>query len=236
MNTFYQALILIVLGFIPSLIWLIYYLKKDCQPEPKSLIAKTVFVGMLIAPLAVIAQLIFVRIYTNINPGFQSSTSLAFLLWAAFVEEYVKYLAVKVTILRNPQFDEPTDAMIYLISASLGFAAVENILVLFQAIPNGLTAAIQIWLLRFAGATLLHAVSSALLGYFLGLSWFYWQHNRKIMAFGFIAATFSHYVFNISLLTANSQSTGFLYSSFALMILVVLISILFGRLRRRMAC
>lgn len=192
--------------------------------------------GILVAPSAIIAQLIFAKIFRYFNPGFQSSTSLTFLLWAAFVEEYIKYSAVKIAVLHNPEFDEPTDAMVYMISASLGFAAIENVLVLFQAIPNGVSAAIHIWILRFAGATLLHAVSSALLGYFLGMSWFYWQHNRKIITFGLIAATFSHFVFNISLLTADSQLLGFIYSSLALIILAFLISVLFNRLRRRIAC
>lgn len=227
---------MIIFGFLPSLVWLIYYLKKDCRPEPKSMIARTVFVGILVAPLAVIAQLIFARLASYFNPDFQSSTSLIFLLWAAFAEEYVKYLAVKVTILRNPEFDEPTDAMIYMISAALGFAALENILVLFQAIPDGVTAAFQIWLLRFAGATLLHTVSSALAGYFLGLSWFYAAHSRKLIILGLAAATLSHYSFNISLLSASSRFLGLIYSSLALLILIFLISILFGRLKKRMAC
>lgn len=200
------------------------------------MIARVMFIGILVAPLAVAAQLIFARTASYFNHDFQSSTSLMFLLWAAFIEEYVKYLAVNMAVLRNPEFDEPTDAMIYMISASLGFAAVENILVLFQAIPDGVNAAVQIWLLRFAGATLLHAVSSALLGYFLGLAWFYWEHSRKLIIFGLGAATFAHYVFNVSLLTAGSRPLGFIYSSFALLILIFMISILFGRLRKRMAC
>lgn len=200
------------------------------------MIARTLFLGILVAPLAVIAQWTFGRVISELVTSYQISASAIFFLWAAFVEEYVKYLAVKLAVLRNPNFDEPTDAMIYMISASLGFAAIENILVLFQAIPNGTGAALQIWLLRFAGATLLHAVSSAILGYFLGLSWFYSHHSQKLIAIGLGAATFAHFTFNISLLAANSQPLGFLYSTFAIFILVILISILFGKIRRRMVC
>ncbi|MEK7506761.1 MAG: PrsW family glutamic-type intramembrane protease, partial [Patescibacteria group bacterium] len=77
---------------------------------------------------------------------------------------------------------------------------------------------------------------SALLGYFLGLAWFYRQHRRKLIIIGLAAATFAHFVFNITLLTANNQSQGFLYSSQAVIILLILISVLFARLRRRMVC
>ncbi len=236
MSSFGQAIILVLVGFIPSLIWLIYYLRKDCHPEPKSLIARTLFAGILVAPLAVIAQWIFGQVALLINPDFHTSASLTFFLWAALIEEWVKYLAVKYTVLQNPNFDEPTDAMIYMISASLGFAAIENILVLFQAIPNGASATVQIWLFRFVGATLLHAVSSALFGYFIGLSWFYLHHSKKIFWVGLLAATFSHFVFNIALLTANSHVIGFIASTSALLILVILISWLFTRLRQRMIC
>lgn len=186
--------------------------------------------------MAGMAQLVFTLIAYRFYPGYQVLSSVTFFLWAAFVEEYVKYLAVKYTILRNPEFDEPTDAMIYMISASLGFAAIENVLFLFRAIPNGVGVAMQIWLLRFGGAILLHAVSSALLGYFLGLSWFYLEHSRKLVIFGLAAATFAHFTFNISLSTAVNQSTGFFYSTLALVILVILISTLFARLKKRMAC
>lgn len=234
--SFGLILVLILSGLLPSLLWLIYYLRKDCHPEPKSLIAKTLAAGVLMAPLAVIAQYLFSRAAQLFQPGYDPSFSGYFFIWAALVEEYVKYLAVKFAVLNNPEFDEPTDAMIYMISAALGFAAIENVLVLFQTIPNGVSATAQIWFLRFAGATLLHAVSSALLGYFLGLAWFYRQHSRKLIVFGLAAATFAHFVFNIALLTANNQSQGFLYSSQALIILLILISFLFAKLRRRMVC
>lgn len=200
------------------------------------MIAKTMVIGILLAPLAVIAQLAFSRIGSYFIPGYNHSDSVIFFIWAAFVEEYIKYLAVKFYALHSSEFDEPTDAMIYMISASLGFAAIENILVLFQNIPNGVQTTFQIWLLRFGGATLLHAVSSALLGYFLALSWFYREHSKKIVFFGIFAATFSHFAFNFSLLVNGSQPLGFIFSSIALLILVALISILFHRIRRRMSC
>lgn len=234
MDGLLTPLLLIVAGFIPSLVWLIYYLQKDYHPEPKVMIAKTMGLGIMVAPLAVMGQLLFIRIINHFVPHYQHSNSINFFIWAAFVEEYVKYLGVKFYALHNPEFDEPTDAMIYMISASLGFAAIENILVLFQTFPTGLQAAGQVWLLRFGGATLLHAVSSALLGYFLGLAWFYREHSKKLIGFGLAAATLSHFAFNFSLLSADSQPLGFLFSSLALLGLVILSSFLFHRIRQRM--
>jgi RsiW-degrading membrane proteinase PrsW (M82 family) len=42
--------------------------------------------------------------------------------------EIFKYLVVRFKVIKNPAFDEPTDIMLYMIIAALGFAAVENIL------------------------------------------------------------------------------------------------------------
>ena len=235
MNTLTTSIILIGAGFLPSYIWLIYYLRKDCHPEPKSMIAKAMIFGILVAPLAVFAELAYTQTLQYFRPGYNSSSSYSFFLWAAFVEEYVKYLAIRYTILRSPEFDEPTDAMIYMISASLGFAAIENILVLFRAVPDGFHWAMQIWLLRFTGATLLHAVSAALTGYFLALSWFYRQHSSKLIVFGIATATFAHFVFNISLLSTSSQTMGFVYSTIGLIATVILVSFLFNRIKKRMA-
>src|SRR3989344_8692139 len=108
-----RTLLLVLLGFIPSLIWLFYYLRKDCHPEPKIMIAKTMAMGILVAPLAVIAQYLFSRLGNFYWPGFNPSASLTFFLWAALVEEGAKFLAVRFVVLRNPAFDEPVDAMEY---------------------------------------------------------------------------------------------------------------------------
>ncbi|MGD0977461.1 MAG: PrsW family glutamic-type intramembrane protease [Minisyncoccia bacterium] len=228
MSYLYTAPLLIIFGFLPSLIWLFYYLRKDCHPEPKSMIARAMFVGILLAPLAIIAELL----YSNV---FNDSTSAIFFLWAALIEEFVKYLAVRWAVINNPNFDEPIDAMIYMISAGLGFAAIENILVLFHAIQSGAGATAQIWLLRFTGATLLHAVSSALLGYFLALSWFYDGHSKKILALGFGIAILAHFAFNETLLSSGSDMIGYVSSSAGLLALIFLISFLFNKLKKRMA-
>ena len=38
----------IILGILPSLIWLAFYLKKDVHPEPKSEVLKIFFYGALV--------------------------------------------------------------------------------------------------------------------------------------------------------------------------------------------
>lgn len=189
--------------------------------------------GIIMAPLAVIAQWVFRGIALGLKPDFDIQSSVVFFLWAAFIEEVVKFLVVRFVVLHNAEFDEPLDAMIYMISAAMGFAAVENILILFQAIPNGAEAAIQIWLLRFVGATLLHAVASATFGYFLALSWFYNRQSGKLIALGLGLATIMHLIFNVILLGSKGQPEGFLFSTMFLIFMAGIITFLFTKLKKR---
>lgn len=225
---------LVILGFVPSLSWLLFYLKKDLHPEPKYLITKTFLLGIVMAPLAIAAQWWFRTAILHFKPGYEIQASVWFFLWAAAIEEIVKFLVVKFVVLHDPEFDEPTDAMIYMISAALGFAAIENILVLFQAIPNGTNAALQIWLLRFVGATLLHAVASATVGYFLALAWFYSHHCQKIIAFGITIATLLHLIFNIIIFSADGKPEGLIYSTIFLIFIATIISALFAKFKAKL--
>ncbi len=170
---FSESLYLVLLGLIPSFVWLAYFLRKDCHPEPKSLLAKTFLMGIIVSPLAILFQLGSLKLADNLSLTFFVSNSPSFFLWAAFVEEFVKFYAVRLIVLSKPDFDEPIDAMIYMLVAGLGFAAIENILVLFRTIPDGTSAAVTVWALRSIGATLLHALSSSLVGYFLAMAWFF---------------------------------------------------------------
>lgn len=221
------------MGLLPSLLWLFYYLRKDCHPEPKTILAKTFLMGIIISPIAILLQLGFVQLSLIFSTNIFSQNSSSFFMWAALVEEVVKYSVVALIVLRDPAFDEPVDAMIYMITAALGFAAIENILVMFRIIPDGANAALGIWALRATGATILHALSSALLGYFLAMSWFFQDHRKKLVIVGVSIATLFHMTFNVFLSIFENRLTGLLYSTSLLVIMAFLISILFDKIRDR---
>lgn|SRR3989338_416770 len=227
-----QTALLVVVGFLPSLFWLVFYLKKDWHPEPKSMLTKTFFLGLALAPLAVGAQWLLSKFIVGADPLTDISTNSVFFFGAALVEEVVKYLAIRFIVLNNSAFDEPLDAMVYMITAALGFAAIENVLVLMQSIPDGASATIQIWLYRSMGATFLHALSSAVVGYFIALSWFYHHHSKKLIPLGILAGTLVHFVFNSIVLNSMEQTSALLRSSVFLLFTAFVISLLFANLRR----
>src|SRR3989344_5604411 len=223
----------ILLGFLPSLIWLGIFLRKDSHPEPRYLLIKTFLMGMILSPVAVGLQWAFVGMGEKFSPSIFAFSSAHFFLWAALVEEVVKYWSVKFTVLNNPDFDEPVDAMIYMITASLGFAAIENILVLFRSSTESVNLALHVWALRSVGATLLHALSGAIIGYFLALSWFYFEHQKKLITIGIILATLFHFTFNVLVFSFPDSRDGFIYSLILLLIFAGLVQTLFRKVRER---
>ncbi|HEY4474637.1 MAG TPA: PrsW family intramembrane metalloprotease [Candidatus Paceibacterota bacterium] len=228
-------IVLITLGLTPSLVWLCFYSRKDCHPEPKNLLAQTFLMGIIISPLAILFQFSFAQVVSSIVGTSQITTqnSSYFFFWAATVEEIIKFYAVRMLILKNPEFDEPIDAMIYMITAGLGFAAMENILVMFRVFPDGTQITLATWALRFTGATLLHALSSGLLGYFLAMSWFFQNHKKKLVVIGLIIATIFHFTFNTFLSAFGSRLTGLVYSTSLLVVMAFLVSILFDKIKER---
>lgn len=234
------SILLVFLGFLPSLIWLNFYFREDCHPEPKSLLIKVFLMGIIVSPLAILLQVAMVKCgeISSLQKfclpiGILIPNSPEFFLWSAFVEELIKFYAVKIMVLTNPEFDEPIDAMIYMMAASLGFAAIENTLIVFQTQPDGLATTINTLILRFVGATLLHTLAGGLLGYFLAISWFFQHHRKKLIIIGILMATTFHFTFNLIIFSFEGQVTALLYTTSLLLGMAFLVSILFDRLKDR---
>ena len=119
-------------------------------------------------------------------------------LGIAGTEEILKYLVVKERVLNNPEFDEPLDAMLYMVIAALGFAGLENILILFSS-PFNFFEMFFISVLRFVGAVFLHTLCSGSFGYFLSLSFFEAKNRTKLFIAGILIAILSHGFFNLSI-------------------------------------
>ncbi len=176
------------IGIIISGFWLIFFLFEDRKnPEPPFLITKTFLLGMLAAGFAVcIEHLLSFRFFGLVGIA---NYSFPALLSNSFVEEIMKFLVVLLFIRRSRFLDEPIDLMIYMITAALGFAAVEN-LFFFNSVRS-IEELIGLASLRFVGATLMHALASGILGYL-------WAKRRLI--FGLLLVSLLHAVFNYLIL------------------------------------
>jgi len=109
---------------LPGFAWLVFYLGEDPHPEPKRMIVFTFVVGMAFGFFTVAVENIFNTWTTNLGVV---ELSILSLLGLAFIEEVMKFAAAHFAVNKSPEFDEPIDAMIYMIVAALGFATLENI-------------------------------------------------------------------------------------------------------------
>ncbi len=228
-------------GILPSLVWLWFWLKQDREaPEPTGLIALSFFAGMAIVyfvlPLQkfVVASIIpIMDMVSTISDKFSLlppvEQTVRITLWA-FIEEFAKYATVFLIAFKSKFFDEPLDAVIYLITAALGFAAMENTLYIFKDIATG--GALEVLSngnMRFIGATIVHIVSSALVGIAIAFS-FYTPKYIKLVAVtvGIFVASLLHAYFNLSIIESDgTMKTLLVFSQFwgAILGIIVLLAI-----------
>ncbi len=231
-------LIYIIFGLSPSIIWLLFYLRKDAHPEPKRMVLKIFFYGMLIAFVAAAIEKIIEPLLNWLNSNVFSFPSLYYFLYffigVAFVEEFLKFFVVEESILKNPEFDEPTDIMIYMITAALGFAALENIFVLIPVKHETLTilGAASISSFRFIGATFLHALCSGTVGFFSALSILKTRKRYELILLGLTIATILHGLYNFSIMNLE-KNFYFIYVLAAILIgLALFVSFGFRKLKK----
>jgi len=162
-----------------------------------------------------------------------------FFLGVALVEEFLKYLVVRLGVFSNSALDEPVDLVMYMIIAGLGFAAFENILLLFRLAeifpPSDIFLVNSI---RFVQAVFLHALASGLLGYFVALSFFRKNLRLPLLLGGLACATALHGAFNFYIFTIGDKGLVYLLAPVVpLLALAVFISFAFKQLNRyKAAC
>ncbi len=188
-------------GLLPSFIWLWFWLKEDnLHPEPRSMIALSFFAGCIGVILAIFLEKLAMDLITD--------TTLRYIAWAS-IEEIIKFFMVAIVVFKTNVMDEPIDAMIYCISAALGFAALENALFILSPLHLGQFAVSIITSdLRFIGATLVHVVSSASIGFMIGLA-FYRGYFSKTLAIiiGVITSIVLHTSFNLAIIQGTATGT-----------------------------
>lgn len=216
-------------GVLPALAWLWFWRREDgAHPEPRRLIALAFFAGMVSVAIVIPIER-FVQPFLKEFAGagaIIAAQTLVFTAWS-FIEEIVKFLAARLTVLKRRENDEPIDPVIYMVTVALGFAAAENTLFLLS--PIGGDSIAQTFItgnLRFIGATLLHVLSSAVIGVALALSFYASKRiKRHYMIVGVILACLLHSAFNFFILNTAEDSL-FRTFSFVWLGVIALLAIL----------
>ncbi len=225
MQDFLTYFIVILAGVLPAFLWLVFWLKEDSlHPEPKKMIFLTFVFGMAVVPFAAALQ----HLLINSENG-AVILSLFAIFWISLTEEILKYAAAFFSSLRTKHFDEPIDGPIYLITAALGFSALENILYIAQQI-DFLQDAILVGILRFIGSTLLHVIASALIGIAIAFSFYKSKVLKSIYVLvGIIGAVALHSVFNFLIIQDSGILT--LLAFVGVWVFVIILIVLFEKIK-----
>lgn len=159
----------LVMAIVPALIWLFAFLQQDrLEPEPKRYVFGVFILGALLAQ-AVGQPLIrdFFGIQ-NWASGNALVNILASILIAGFIQEFLKYAAVRYTVFYSGEFDERVDGIIYGAAAGLGYATMLNV----QYIISNGGVDLGIGVMRVATTALAQASFAGVVGYFLGIAKF----------------------------------------------------------------
>jgi len=178
--------VIITLGFAPGIFWLWYLYQKDkWEPEPKTLVIKAFFLGILV----VIPALILEAPFQMLNLSF-----LLIIIVAPVVEEILKFMAMKRFIYQNAEFDEPMDGIVYATAVALGFASVENLFYLISAQSKVMIVFAARAILSVPG----HALFSSMWGYALGQAKFSDQKRAtRLIWWGLLSSIGAHCLFNL---------------------------------------
>jgi RsiW-degrading membrane proteinase PrsW (M82 family) len=174
----------ILLAIIPAAIWMVFFYRQDrLEPEPKQYVIAVFILGMLLASaigIPVVNQLFNVNQWLSTN----TLTHIAgAVLVIGFVQEFLKYAAVRYSVYMTSEFDERIDGVVYGTAAGLGFAVMLNIQ---YVIANG-GVDLYMGVMRIVITTLAQASFAGITGYFLGRAKFevepvWWQSLGIVIA------------------------------------------------------
>ena len=182
-------MVLLALALAPALAIMVYiYIKDKYEREPVKLLLKNFGLGATASiVITLIIGLILKLIFPTADPLSVPQQFFKAFVVVALVEEFSKYIIVRYYAQRNKEFDEPFDGIVYAVMVSMGFAALENVLYVFQfGMANGIVRAFT--------AVPAHATFGILMGYFMGKAKFAATKKEKIKLnlTGLFAATIFH--------------------------------------------
>lgn len=187
---------LLFISLAPVVIIAFYIYSRDrYEKEPASILIKALLTGALCVLPVLLIEGLLLKLYRG-PEGIDEAAYTAFIV-AGLTEEGVKFLALWLFFWGNRYFTEKFDGIVYAVYVALGFAAIENIIYVFQGgFSVGITRALT--------AVPAHALFGIMMGYNLGLARFNRRYRVLNLTAAFMIPFISHGAYDF-LLLGNSQ-------------------------------
>ena len=151
----------------------VYLLDKN-EREPLGFVIKVVVWGAIFSiPCAGVERFMISLIGSFYDPATINFAWMENTVGVALVEELSKWLVLMLIVWKNQNFDYRYDGIVYAVSASLGFAALENIL---YVLSYGTGVSIGRAIFAIPG----HATFGVFMGYFLSRAKTFWIDDKRI--------------------------------------------------------
>src|ERR1043165_274463 len=161
-------MLLLALALAPTFAIVLYILYKDkLDREPPSVLFMS-FLWGVISTIPAMALEIGAG-YFQLDETIQGTVLFVF-FGVALVEEFVKFVALRLYAFNRKSFDEPLDGIVYGVMVGLGFATLENVLYVFE---HGMATAMFRMFLSVPG----HAAYGVIMGYYFGKAKFDYHHR-----------------------------------------------------------
>jgi len=186
---------LLLLSLAPVFILLSYvYFRDKYEKEPIGLILRGLIAGAVILfPVAFME-----RGLMAIFPGLTGLVKAAYdgFVVAGATEEAAKYLLLFLLFWRNKNFNERYDGIVYAVSVSLGFAAVENVFYVYDG-------SYSVGFLRAVTAVPGHTLFGVLMGYYFGLARFIPERREEFLWKAFTVPWLFHGTYDFLVLSGH---------------------------------
>ena len=187
--------ILLIIAIAPVALLLIYIYNRDViSKEPKSMLLKAFFGGVLCILIDLLLILPFQAIFGDAdswNGALISAFGSAF-FEAGIPEEFSKFLILYFLVWKSKDFDEHFDGIVYATFISLGFACIENILYVFQGGAG-------VGIMRAFSAVPGHFFFAVIMGYYFSRAKFDVTHRKSNMIKAIIYPMIIHGIYDMIL-------------------------------------
>lgn len=188
---------ILILAMLPISFFIVWiYLKDKYEKEPLLKLIKYFLLGILVSILAIFLEFYFSKL--NMFSGVTDLLYKAFFI-AAFIEEGLKSIILIPILLKDKDFNEKLDGIIYSIFLSLGFAMVENIIYLLR---ERLDLSLELGITRGLISIPSHIMFAITMGYYISKYKFSKDDKKsvKYLIYAVIIPVLLHGVFDFILM------------------------------------
>ncbi len=182
--TFYiHSMLLLAIALAPTIAIVIYILYKDkFNREPATVMFGSFLWGVVATIPAMVLEV--GAGYFKLDQTIHGTVLFVF-FGVALVEEFVKFVPLRLYSFNRRSFDEPLDGIVHGVMVGLGFATLENTLYVFE---HGVGTGIARMFLSVPG----HAAYGVIMGYYFGKAKFDYHRRKRLLLTGLLLATFFH--------------------------------------------